>query len=58
LSFHRDLARFIFDVVAESRQTVVRTFDHFVQVAGQHPIHRMANEHEFEKGLIGKLEIF
>jgi hypothetical protein len=36
----------------------MRTVDHFVQVAGQHPVHRMANEHEFEKGLIGKLEIF
>ena len=56
-SFDHDLTRLIFDVVAESRQTVMWTIHHFVKVAGKHSVHWMANEHEFEESLVGKLEI-
>ena len=58
LVFFNQLGSLLLDEAAEGRKRTVRTGHHFIKIAGQHPLHRVTNEHELEEGIVGVLELF
>ena len=57
LPFGHYFTSLVFHVIAERRKAKMGALYHFVQIAGKHSIHRMANKHKLEECVVGKMEV-